>query len=83
MAVIDANRGWGMAIQEKYDVLVNWRPAAGAASAYNFYCLSAPVGVDTLGLLEYYQNISAAKFDGVLELVYGSGAPGRGALGGR
>ena len=73
--VIQANRGWPMASQERYDLLANWIPVAGPASAYNFYCLAAPVGFDTLGLLEQVQNYSGVpKFDGVLELVYGSGA---------
>ena len=74
--IVEANRGWGFAIAEKYDVLANWRPIAGAGSAYNFYCLSAPVGLDSLGLLEEVQNFSTPKFDGVLQLVYGAGDEG-------
>ena len=71
--ILTANRGWGFAIAEKYDVLVDWIPVVGAGSAYSFYCLSGPVGLENLGLLEELQNYSTPKFDGVLQLVYGTG----------
>jgi hypothetical protein len=79
--ILTANRGWGFAIAEKYDVLVDWIPIAGAGSAYSFYCLSGPVGLENLGLLEEIQNVSTPKFDGVLQLVYGTGGKQRASEG--